>query len=127
MMKLSEAMRLGAMLRPQVKFERHSSFGSCALGAAEDAIGSSGSYGRLPFELLVAEHHWPILLTCQRNPVTGDAWPMNVIVAQLNNGNYGNHGEPWTRERIADWVEGIEREQESAATVKAEPELVHQL
>ena len=41
-MKLSEAILLGSMLRPQLEGKVWTERGSCALGAAEEALGTTG-------------------------------------------------------------------------------------
>lgn len=109
-MRLSEAIRLGAMLRPQGIGTLNSS-GSCALGAAGEAIGAKcpqAMCGILP--LLVAR--WPRLMSqmvtlpcaCRFD------FPFGSAVLHLND----NHR--WTREQIADWVETIEPQADESQT-----------
>jgi len=104
-LELGEAIRLGSMASEKTKFIRHDAGRSCAIGAAEIAVG------------IVAETYWPeILLPCQ-HPVTGKSLPLVSIIASLNNGYvwpHCNNGSglcfpEWTREEIADWVETLER------------------
>lgn len=112
MLKLSEAIRLGAMLKPQ-------SFGSmrsceavpslgdvlglriiektCAMGAAYEA-----GYRSAPY-LGVS--------TC---PACVHVGPVPYLVMHLNDSHR------WTRERIADWVESVERAQEPTPVVECE-------
>lgn len=94
-MKLSEAIRLGSMLRPQAFGGLFVANGSCALGAAEEAAG-----GR--WMLLWLDH--PSMFApcpdCQRQ-IKGLGMDMPTI-AHLNDSH------SWTRERIADWVATIE-------------------
>ena len=115
-MKLSEAIRLGAMLRPQ-GFE---SFGldlgngqrvTCALGAAAEAIGSQSltwqfyavnnrevaeDLDAVFGEILNARHRRCPVKGCRTRRI-----PAGVIV-------HLNDGHRWTREQIAEWVETIE-------------------
>lgn len=112
-MKLSEAIRLGAMLRPQafgdfVKRYPDSKSGllvsaTCALGAACEAAGISiDAFDSLTisqememFPLHAKSVHFP----CQCRGFLR----LRAAVAHLN-----DHHR-WTRERIADWVEEQER------------------
>ena len=109
-MKLSEAIRMGAKMKPQ-------GFGgdsiaatdvSCALGAAADAIGlqrnKNNAYSRL-------ETIWPFLRgeeipgPCKHHKsalLIEHIWMLN------DNGNEMNLDKCWTREDIADWVELVE-------------------
>jgi len=117
-MKLSEAIRLGSMLRPQAKGGYFMNDGSCAIGAAADAIGCQeidrrGSAWRL---IGLLGRHWPWLLRIDlRSCVacTASQLSRHDQIAHLNDA----HG--WTRERIADWVATIEP-QEASEPVKAE-------
>ena len=117
-MKLSEAIRLGAMLRPQTKVGYFVNKGSCAIGAAAEAVEASG-FDRVGSSWrvvrLVADR-WPWLMRIDlRSYVacTLTQQSRHDQIAHLNDG----HG--WTRERIADWVATIET-QETAEPVKAE-------
>jgi hypothetical protein len=84
-LKLSEAIRLGAMLHPQAFGQLHSSEGTCALGAAEDAGFQLASIlGKNQF---------------YRCPVCGGFGTLPVIIELFNDWHR------WTREQIADWVE----------------------
>jgi hypothetical protein len=106
-MKLSDAIRLGAMLKPQ-------GFGcwtaaanapaSCALGAAYDALGMFGEGVRL-WEVLAKRY--PVLraMNLMACPACG-ATEIGSMVPHVND----SHG--WTREQIADWVATIEAQQE---------------
>jgi len=110
-MKLSEAIRLGAKLRPQCKgsfFCYGKLEGSCALGAAyEGYYGSRGDSTEGVASSVSAR--FPILrLLVDRTKVPdcisgeNDRFLLNNVVTSLN--DY----KGWTREQIADWVEGIE-------------------
>lgn len=117
-MKLSDAIRLGAMLRPVQAFYRlydPGTGGSCALGAAAEAIGSGvfpdgytvDAHARVPREWYVLR---PTTMCphCERSPA--GAIQIDHVIVHLNNEHR------WTREAIADWVEGLEQ----AAGVRAD-------
>lgn len=103
-MKLSEAIRLGAMMKPQWFEKLHDGDGSCALGAAADAIGFV--VGEL-FSVTGKDSihaffkHFPEMEDKRNCPVCG----LNIrysAIAHLNDFHR------WTRERIADFVETLE-------------------
>src|SRR6476646_3622342 len=105
MMKLSEAIRLGAMLRPQAFGFAFSKGGSCALGAAQEAMGIKSSSFRC-FE----ESPWyPIFryfIAIQAQcPACGlkvtDSFSV-FLIPHLNDTHR------WSREQIADWLETLE-------------------
>lgn len=108
MLKLSEAIRLGAMLKPQAfgkafVFVKFGELGSCALGAAEDAINGpiyEASDGGAK-QLEVYERY---SLNKQRRDCPSCDRPgrLSDVIVHLNDDHQ------WTRERIADWVETIE-------------------
>lgn len=105
MLKLSEAIRLGAMLRPQARGGYFVKGGSCAIGAALEAIGMNSKC----LDAGPALSRWPLarnVVPCPQCLDSGTAWSM---AAHLN-----DHHQ-WTREQIADWV----------ATVEAQDELQH--
>lgn len=115
-MRLSEAIRLGAMLRPQALNHFITEAGAtCAFGAAFEAIGRN----------IVAEadilcsgdamQAWAICDVDVLNPVSLEMDVLYSVVTSLND----FHG--WTRERIADWVESIERSQEQSADAVTTP------
>ncbi len=94
-MKLSEAIRLGAMLRPQIKLRNRSELGTCAFGAAEDAAGMRMES--------IREWEWVQARRANECPVCGRGISIaNVISEHLNDTH------DWTRQQIADWVETIE-------------------
>jgi hypothetical protein len=117
-MKLSEAIRLGAMLRPQQAFYVQFDEGenaTCALGAAAEAAGildlsvPNGYSGKAP------EAWRPLVMTRSACPACGlRATRVDNQIIHLN--NYHR----WTREQIADWVETIEAKAEQPANVLAE-------
>lgn len=110
-MKLSEAIRLGLKLRPQCRgsfFTYGKLEGSCVLGAAyEGYYGTRGTTMESVADSL--SQRFPILRQlvdralvpdCIKNE--NDRHLLNNVVTTLN--DY----KEWTREEIADWVEGIE-------------------
>ncbi len=113
-MRLSEAIRLGAMLKPQGfggMSSNPQSTETCAYGAASDALGRH----------VVPLIEWPWLESKGRCPDCHESfWPdgkeplkyLSIISSHLNDSHI------WTRERIADWVETIENQQ-SEATANA--------
>lgn len=107
-MRLSEAIRLGAMMKPQCYFDFWLGGGSCAMGAALDAVGVT------EFDLAAQATELPLIfigpVTC---PACGVVGNIGAMMMHLNDSHR------WTRERIADWVESIEHERESAATKPA--------
>jgi hypothetical protein len=105
-MRLSEAIRLGAMNRPQAYgsyFEKETNR-TCALGAALDAIGLLALSGG-DQQLYVA---FPLL---NLQGVPSPCGCVLVIFADTLGGRitHLNDHHHWTRERIADWVESVER------------------
>lgn len=108
-MKLSEAIRLGAMLKPQGVLFALRNGKTCALGAAMDAIGALPQrrwFKWLPVaDLEPAKARWPELNRIIRHPCSGRKWRLRRVIWDLND------IRGWSREQIADWVEQIEREQ----------------
>ena len=108
-MKLSEAIRLGAMIRPQ---GFHGLFGegkSCAMGAALEAVGFP--YEDIPsnqlcegMKLFSGHSHTRWCPVCRESPQT--TAPLYRVVEHLNDTHR------WSREQIADWVEQVEQEVE---------------
>jgi hypothetical protein len=99
-LKLSEAIRLGAMLRPQDFGQYHSPLGTCALGAAEDA--------GFDFAVLRIPNMWR---TCPGCGVQADT--VRYLIVHMNDRHR------WTREQIAAWVEQTV-EQADVATTQGE-------
>lgn len=96
-MRLSEAIRLGAMNSPQAFGTSLNRAGhTCALGAAMDAIGVASS------NYMNAVDHFDELCTVVTHPVTGERLCLLSVVRVLNDEHR------WTRERIADFVEAVE-------------------
>lgn len=108
-MRLSEAIRLGAMLKPQgFGVLRDASGATCALGAALDAIGHGENYTAAYIE-------FPICRASLIHPVRGGASIGMYVLMTLNDDHR------WTREQIADWVQTIE-ERETERTEQATSE-----
>ena len=111
-MKLSEAIRLGAMALPPVygPVFRGGPDGqpcaACAIGAALFAIGLTDMHDAVHFDSVI-ERVWPWTSQAVKSPV-GFGKAVNLIVVM-----YERHG--YTREQIADWVETLERAQEPHA------------
>lgn len=92
--KLSQAIRVGAMLRHQCTGDIFKGGGSCALGAAYEAIfGHPGRDVTLPDDQAShLERLWGVI------PSPKGLSP--VMDIGMNRNDSG-----WTRERIADWLE----------------------
>lgn len=104
-MTFADAIRLGAMNRPQAFFRAFDGVGTCANGAALEAV------GRLPSAYIDVVDVWAVASLCVTQPVTGHEMMVVSAVRELND-EYR-----WTREDIADWVESIERAQPRSGTV----------
>lgn len=116
-MKLSEAIRLGAMSGPQARWKLYDpeTGGTCAQGAAALAIGcldtNTGWY-ILPFPAAIHAIWKPVYREFMEAPCPEcgrheDGYISNGLMAHLNN----EHG--WTREQIAARVQAIEDAQVS--------------
>ncbi len=108
-MKLSEAIRLGAMATEQ-------GFGApsiasneapCALGAARIAAGLGDHCAVDCYSVLA--YRWPVLYRMVANPVAGRMEYVVDAIWSLNDVHR------WTREQIADWIETIEAQHETPA------------
>lgn len=95
-MRLSEAIRLGATMKPQCfGAEKSDDGGSCARGAAADAFGVADWFS-IPREVLRFACDTTVgCPNCDRDPST-----LGSIIAY-----HLNDYHKWTREQIADWVE----------------------
>jgi len=100
---LSQAIRLGATFRPQCRGTLLDSHGrTCALGAAVEAIKGDVSESHLG-ESALAERFGLAMRGQERCPVCDEkpvAGSICDVVAHLNDDH------EWTREAIADWLEG---------------------
>lgn len=109
-MRLSEAIRLGAMMGPQ-------SFGdtfgqddsSCAMGAALLAVGCprTVTYGDIVM-------HFAVATAYAFHPESGIYQLVISTIRQLNDQSR------WTREQIADWVATIEPQEDPHALPEAD-------
>lgn len=99
-MKLSEAIRLGAMMRKQAIGAPYRDDGSCALAAAAEAVGDGyyALFNQQPCPL------WPSLVLPNLCPECG----RTNFRAQFSLVTHLNDTHAWTRERIADFVERYE-------------------
>lgn len=124
-MRLSQAIRLGALLRPQAFGAYVTMDGkTCAMGAGLEAEGVL----KVPYEVAELKtdydddivHYWPWVapegkelfrcpLCAALNPCVG----MGVIL-------HLNDRHRWSREQIADWVEGVEPKEGAEDERKAE-------
>lgn len=109
-MKLSEAIRLGAMIRAQVFGIMRSEEGTCAWGAAYEAAG-------IPIEFsletgvidMPCEWLWANVKKTRCPELNCDIPPPQCCVSPLI--AHLNDHHRWSRERIAAWVKGIEPEE----------------
>lgn len=118
MLKLSEAISLGSMMSPQAFGVAYSMIGSCALGAAFDAIGLHREYADPEFDITpIDPWTWTddVVVAC---PCCDKQDDVSAIIAHLND----NHC--WTRQEIAGWIATIEAQQEANTTVDATPEVM---
>lgn len=109
-MKLSDAIRLGSMIRPQAFGEYYAHGGSCAAGAAFEAVGipeindSAWSAQEETWNRTLGRH-----VGCPVNQCCFGRSVVNMVV-------HLNDDHQWTREQIADWVEGLECSAATTAT-----------
>lgn len=114
-MRLSEAIRLGSLLKPQGfggGSADMSAMKTCAYGAANEALGAN----------VIPLHVWPWLGQpgiCPSCGGGGREMLLGIISVHLNDLHR------WTREQIADWVETVEPKSPEAAPVEI-PELISQ-
>lgn len=113
-MKLSEAIRLGAAMKPQAFDAYFDNGGTCALGAAGDALGDVHLDDNIP-------NTWPKEWSATEEriakagcPECGETKGVSRIVPHLN--DYHR----WTRERIADFVELHEGLPQPSEPIEAE-------
>lgn len=111
--RLSEAIRLGSVLAPQCfsTLYQHGNgevIATCALGSSLHAIGLLQANG------VVYEQIFPLAMLCTDPPIEGccETTVCGIIISL-------NDRYQWTREKIADWVEGIEREHEHELEVRS--------
>ena len=94
-MRLYEAIRRGAAMRPQIKVYPFSNGGSCAIGAAWEGSGHSANAG-----LDDAYHAIPGVEVLVSLGASGFG-PHRLITALWTL----NDVHDWSREQIADWLE----------------------
>lgn len=100
-MKLSEAIRLGAMDRPQCVRVMTDGHAVCAMGSALVALGRLDLGNQEPaYDFLKAR--FPVLTRVVASPLGGDVRNVISQIIVLND------DAGWTREAIANWVETIE-------------------
>lgn len=92
-MRLSEAIRLGAAMKPQAFGSLHYNGGTCAMGAVCDALGIDYNCMKLPGEMV------DFIESMQKCPACGKVQVVYSVITHLNDMHR------WTRERIADFVE----------------------
>lgn len=106
---LSAAIRLGAMLKPQARGGLLKGGGTCAFGAALDAVGAlptTALHHDLAHDIVMKlPARWPIIRRHVQHPLS--TWrpvPLASVIVDLND----THQQ--TREQIADFVESVELE-----------------
>jgi hypothetical protein len=114
-MKLSEAIRLGAMLKPQAFGDYTDGVGTCAIGAANEAIGSSAD---------INTTHWESFLDMSVDQSSCPVCARSARVFEESLIVHLNDDHRWTREQIADWVETIEQQHESTQAAPVAVEVV---
>jgi hypothetical protein len=99
-MRLSEAIQLGALMKPQAFRALLTDDGACALGAALLAVGAVQEPARRS-----VRDRWPWALTLSADcPSCGRSSSIFGVIAHLNDNHH------WLREQIATWVASIEPE-----------------
>lgn len=115
-LSLSQAIRLGAMLKPQAFGQLFDGESSCAQGAAADALGMgidtwTAGTPTIWFTSWPDNVQWMFSTTPPACPECGQMRAaVDCLIRHLNDEHR------WTRERIADHVEQIEQQQ-AASTV----------
>lgn len=102
-MRLSEAIRLGATMKPQAFddfYDDSSHEASCALGAAADAIGMT--IGTDDGDEIEWPDEW---MRVFRATNRGRCPACNKKLINLDPIPHLNDDHRWTREQIADWIE----------------------
>src|SRR4051812_25635936 len=115
-MRLSEAIRLGSMLRPQAFGYFYSSGKSCAWGAAFEAMGlldtsRSGNDCISKAALVSVRPLWRSISKVATDcPACGADWPVPRSHSRDAQGAivHLNNDHRWTREQIADFIESLE-------------------
>lgn len=95
-MRLSESIRLGATMRPQIFNDLSSDKGTCALGAAREALGLTEPCDFLSNRFPLLENVMALCPEC-----SWDLHERTLYAAII----HLNDTHKWTREQIADFVE----------------------
>jgi len=116
-MKLSTAIRLGAMLKPQA-YDGSATDATCALRAACEALGIKDERrptGTLNYTALRAAYPllWSTEHGCPACVANADGADVLDRVYHLNDWHR------WTRERIADWIATIEPQEPAVEAPQA--------
>ncbi len=120
MLKLSEGMRLGAMIRGQAFGVAYDGSRSCALGAAFEAVGLRDHFqGYMDFENDLENDPWTWADDAKCDcPVCGAPDSVAFTIVHLNDTHR------WSRQSIADWVATVEPS-EVPSVAEQSKELVH--
>lgn len=120
-MKLSEAIRAGAKMRPQsfgrmFGFTEGDAYGSCALGGAFESLCGVPHFDEHKMTGFLTQR-FPILDARAEIPThPGVPCSLRLGIMMLNDNS------KWSREAIAEWVETVENSLEKAAQ---KPEVSH--
>lgn len=119
-MKLSDAIRLGSMLRPQTKGALIDASGSCALGAAGEATGLFTL--RDATDRICDDEHYRAIEDTYPVTMMTNAWhPEELFMCQVRHLiPHLNDKYSWTREAIADLVATIESQHAKLASSPSE-------
>ncbi len=99
-MRLSEAIRLGAAMKPQ-GFNGLDIDRTCALRAATEAVGIKDNSGFINYRKL--SEMFDVLGKPSKCPVcSADSQYIDILESIVY---HLNDGHRWTREHIADWIE----------------------
>lgn len=113
-MRLSDAIRLGAMLKPQAVGTTKGDGGqSCALQAACESVGVASIW-----DIQACYAAFPVLMDWAQCPECRDTFMLDATVIHLNDEHH------WTRERIADWVQTLEAPAPALSSEAATPRSV---
>ncbi len=99
-MRLSEAIRLGSMLRPQVRGRFVSRLGTCALGAAIEAV--DASVVESSWDPVGLSARFPMLSQPAPCPACSSQQTLFAVIMHLNDCHR------WSRTQVADWVQELE-------------------
>jgi hypothetical protein len=126
-MRLSEAIRLGAMVsEPSPREFKSYTGGTCAIGSGLLAIGALDGIierhcddaGEIFKEAVI---HFPIIGVDVECPACGVKHGSDGMLYDSVMQLFDYH--KWTREQIADWVESVERQREAPLSLDADLEL----